>query len=153
MRKMILWTAMFTIIDQLVKGLIKTLFSLHESVIVIKDFFSLTYVQNTGAAFSILSGNRILLIAMGVLSIALIYLFFIRNTKLDKIETVAYSLLLGGIIGNLIDRIIFGYVIDYFDFLIINYSFPVFNLADTFIVISIALIFIMQIRSEKNANN
>ena len=74
--------------------------------------------------------------------------FFIKNKELKTLEIITYGLLIGGIIGNLIDRIIFGYVIDFFDFLIFNYNFPVFNFADIFIVLSAGLIIIDTFRGE-----
>ena len=80
------------------------------------------------------------MIGISVFAIYLIYLCLIKNTKLSRLEKFCYGMLIGGILGNLFDRIIYGYVIDYLSFKIINYQAPIFNLADTFIVISVIII-------------
>ena len=123
--------------DQLIKTIIKTN---HQSLIN-NDllFFSIDYVKNYGAAFNILSGNRIFLsIVSSVITIILSYL--ILNKKIiNNLELLSYSFILGGTIGNGIDRITKGYVIDFINLNFIN--FPVFNIAD--IAINIGLIFII----------
>ena len=112
----------------------------NSSITIIKNFFNITYVKNIGAAFSILSGSRILLIMIALIAIYIIYKLLVKNKNLNKINIINYSLLIGGIIGNLIDRIIRGYVVDYLDFTIFNYNFPIFNIADICIVISCILL-------------
>jgi len=123
---------------------------LNKSIILINNFFNLTYVTNSGAAWSIFNGNRFFLIMVAIISIIIIYMFFIKNKNLKKIEIITYGLLFGGIFGNLIDRLIFGYVIDYLDFCIFNYDFPIFNIADICIVVSVFLIILDIFRGEKN---
>lgn len=148
MKKITLISLICIFIDQITKLIIKNTINLHSSIILIKNFFSLTYVKNYGAAWSILSGSRIFLIIIAIASLFLIYNYFIKDKNLSKLEIITYGLLIGGIIGNLIDRIVFGYVIDFFDFLIFNYNFPVFNFADIFIVVSAGLIIIDTVRGE-----
>ena len=148
MKKITLISLICIFIDQITKLIIKNIINFNNSVIVIKNFFSLTYVKNYGAAWSILSGSRIFLITIALVSLFLIYNYFIKDKNLSKLEIITYGLLIGGIIGNLIDRIVFGYVIDFFDFLIFNYNFPVFNFADIFIVVSAGLIIIDTVRGE-----
>ena len=148
MKKITLISLICIFIDQITKLIIKNTINLHSSIILIKNFFSLTYVKNYGAAWSILSGSRIFLITIALVSLFLIYNYFIKDKNLSKLEIITYGLLIGGIIGNLIDRIVFGYVIDFFDFLIFNYNFPVFNFADIFIVVSAGLIIIDTFRGE-----
>ena len=87
---------------------------------------------------------------MGIFALLLIYFFLIKNKKLTNLEQISYGILTGGIIGNLIDRIIHGFVIDYLDFKIFNYYFPVFNLADIMIVIGMFLIIIQVLKGDKN---
>lgn len=140
MKKIGLISLIFLVIDLIVKLLIKNNLALFDSITVIPNFFNITYVQNAGAAFSILEGSRIFLIGISVFAIYLIYLCLIKNTKLSRLEKFCYGMLIGGILGNLFDRIIYGYVIDYLSFKIINYQAPIFNLADTFIVISVIII-------------
>jgi len=153
MKKIGLISIICILIDQISKLIITSNFKLNESIGLIADFFSLTYVRNEGAAWSIFSGNRLFLILIGIVAITLICSFLIKNKTLKKIEVFSYGLLLGGIAGNLIDRIIFGYVIDFLDFLILGYNFPVFNLADTFIVVSVFLIIVDIVRGETHENS
>ena len=105
-------------------------------------------MHNTGAAFSILEGSKLLFIAVGIIAIVLIALYY-KNIE-DKIEydVLVHSLLIGGIIGNMIDRIIHGYVIDFLSFNIFGYNFPVFNLADSFIVVAIILLIARVIKED-----
>ena len=106
-----------------------------------KDFllFKLDFVKNYGAAFNIFSGNRIFLSLISILfSILLIYLIFRKNT-LNSFDLYSYSFILGGTIGNGIDRIYKGFVVDFINLNIIN--FPVFNIAD--ISINIGFIFLL----------
>ena len=156
MKKLLPISLLVVLIDQVVKTIITMNLSLYSSIEVIDNFFNITYVRNTGAAWSILSGNTLLLVFISLMSLVMIYLYFIKDRKLSKIEVISYGLLVGGIIGNLIDRIVRGYVIDYLDFKIIGYSFPIFNIADICIVISIILICINLVVGEyhgKNRNN
>ena len=106
-----------------------------------KDFllFKLDFVKNYGAAFNIFSGNRIFLSIISIIfSILLIYLILRKNT-LNQFDLISYSFILGGTIGNGIDRILKGFVIDFINLNIIN--FPVFNIAD--ISINIGFIFLL----------
>lgn len=138
-----------TIVDQLIKMGVS---SLSNNIEVIKDFFYITYAENTGAAFSILNNSRFFLILMGICAVIMIFIFFINNKKQTKLSIASYGILLGGIVGNLFDRIKYGYVIDYLDFKIFGYNFPIFNLADIAIVIGCFLLIIMIIMEDKNGN-
>lgn len=138
-----------TIVDQLIK---MGASSLSNNIEVIKDFFYITYAENTGAAFSILNNSRFFLILMGICAVFMIFIFFIKNKKQTKLSIASYGILLGGIIGNLFDRIKYGYVIDYLDFKIFGYNFPIFNLADIAIVIGCFLLIIMTIMEDKDGN-
>lgn len=149
MKKICIYSLILIVIDQLIKCIVSTNMSLNTSIILIKDFLNITYVRNIGAAFSILEGNRIFLIAVTLIALIGIYLL-IKNKTFKKIETIIYTLIISGIIGNLIDRIIFGYVIDYVDFKLLGYNMPVFNLADSLIVIGCVLLLIMTVKENKN---
>ena len=116
------------------KQIVVRLIPLYESIKVIKNFFYLTYTRNTGAAFSILEDARILLLIVTVIALFFINKFM-NKEKLKGIDNVIYGIIIGGIFGNLFDRIVYGYVIDFLDFKIFGYNYPVFNLADTFIVV------------------
>ena len=153
MKKILPISLLLVVIDQAVKILVISKMALQQSIQVINNFFNITYVRNTGAAWSILSGNVLLLIIVSIVALIGIYYYLIRDKKLNRIDIISYSMLIGGIIGNLIDRVIHGYVIDYLDFKIFNYNFPIFNIADTLIVISIIIIGISLIVGEYREQN
>ena len=138
----------FLIVDQALKILVEQKMILNQTIVVIKNFFSITLVHNLGAAFSILMGNRIFLILVGIIALILISLYIRKIEEFNDYDVFTYSLLLGGILGNLLDRIIHGYVIDYLNFNIFSYNFPIFNFADVCIVVSVILIFIKAIRED-----
>lgn len=142
MKKIIPISIICLLLDQISKLLITNNLVINETYIVINNFFNITLVHNDGAAWSILSGNRLLLIIISFIALLIIYFLFIRNKKLTKLETIIYGMLIGGIIGNLIDRILYGYVIDFFDFKLFSYNYPVFNIADCCIVIAVILLII-----------
>lgn len=142
MKKVYIFALISLIIDQIVKILVSNYLILGQTIKIINNFFYLTYVQNKGAAFSILIGYRYILIIITFIFLYYLYKCIKKQKNLNKLEIISYGLLLGGIIGNLIDRIIYGYVIDYFDFMIFNYNFPIFNLADSFIVIGCIILVI-----------
>lgn len=138
------------IIDQISKLIIVSKLSLYETKIIFKNFFNITYVQNTGAAFSILNGKTVLF-SLAAIIILLVINIYIKKNNTNKLETLSLGILSGGIIGNLIDRIFRGYVIDFFDFKIFGYNFPVFNIADTFICLSVFCLIIITLKSgDKN---
>jgi len=122
--------------DQFTKQLVLKNFTLHQSKAVIEGIFHLTYVRNVGAAFSILQNQRVFFILST--SIVLIGIFWFIITKKYPSKLVLYSLIFiaGGAIGNFLDRIRLGYVVDFFDFRV----FPVFNIADISIVVGAILL-------------
>lgn len=130
------------VIDIVIKLIISNNLILNQSISVINNFFYITYVKNTGVAWSILSGkiNLIIVITLAIIILLIIYIF--NKKSYSVLEIISYSMLLSGSIGNLIDRIIYGYVIDYLDFNILGYDYPIFNFADICIVIGIVLILI-----------
>ena len=131
----------FFIIDLISKQIVINLIPLHKSIMVIKNFFYLTYTRNTGAAFSILEDARILLLIVTVIALFFINKFM-NKEDIKGIENLIYGIIIGGILGNLFDRVIYGYVIDFLDFKPFGYNYPVFNLADTFIVIGVIMLVI-----------
>lgn len=139
-------TIVFLGLDVISKLVVKHYLLLNQSKVIIKDFFSLTYVKNSGAAFSILDDNTFLVVIVSLIIILVLVRYVYKNKDAKKIEKVAYSLILGGAIGNLIDRIFNGYVVDFLDFIFLGYNYPIFNLADTFIVIGVILLIIDMVR-------
>lgn len=120
-----------------------------ESITVIPNFFELEFVTNTGAAWSIFSGNVIFLI---IISLFVIFALAVMSKTVPKsrLKSISYILLYAGIIGNLLDRMVFHYVKDFFKFTIFGYHFPVFNFADIFIVIGAVLLMIVIWKGDKS---
>lgn len=118
--------------------------------VIIKNFLQLYYVENYGAAFGILNEKRVFFIVITLIVVVAIIFFITRYSNvLSKSLKIALVVLLGGAIGNLIDRIRLGYVIDFISFKLPGgYNFPVFNIADSFIVISTIFIMIFILSSE-----
>ena len=136
------------IIDQLTKALVQSnMYNLE--VPIIKNIFSLTYVENYGAAWGILSDYSFILKILPVV-FSIIILIYLVKYKPGKIENICGILVISGAIGNFIDRIRLGYVIDFIDVVIFNYDYPVFNLADTFIVIGVIFLFISIWRDKRD---
>lgn len=151
--KIIILSGIFLLIDIIVKLLVANKLVLNESIKIIDNFFYITYVKNTGAAWSILSGRQTFLIIISLIIIFLLIAYLIRKKEYKKLEIIGYSMLISGSIGNLIDRIVYGYVIDYLNFYIFNYNYPIFNIADVCIVIGIILLVIDSWRKENGVYN
>ena len=124
---------------------------LNKDIEVINNFFYLIYTKNNGAAFSILTGKRIFLIIITLLIIGSLICYIIKNEISSKIEILAFSLIIGGSLGNLIDRVVRGYVVDFISVKILGYHFPIFNIADTLICIGVFILLIIQFRKERKA--
>jgi signal peptidase II len=122
--------------DQLVKFLVVKNMAEGQSIPVIPEIFHLTFVKNYGAAFGIMAYKTSFFVAIGIVVVLIILFFYRRLGHEQKLLRLGLALQLGGAIGNLIDRLRTGYVVDLFDFRI----WPVFNLADTAIVIGVALL-------------
>lgn len=117
------------------------------SVALINNFFYWTLCYNTGGAWSMFSDNTIMLVIISVIALCLI-IYTLFKSK-NKLYDIAASVFMGGLIGNLIDRVSKGKVTDFIDFVIFGYDFPVFNVADIFIVFSAVIILIAVFKEEK----
>lgn len=148
----IILISLLLLVDQSVKWGMERLLETG-SLTIIPNFFSLTWSENFGAAWSIFENARWFLIIVGFLS--LIALIIMKQTIPDSLgKRLSTSLLFAGILGNLIDRIVFGYVKDYLYFTFFGYSYPIFNLADVFIVCgAILLIWIIWKEEKKDGKN
>lgn len=146
----IILSIIFLIIDQITKILVVNQLLPGENIEIIKNIFSIIYTNNTGAAFSILLGKRIFLIVVAVLIIGVL-LYYIKRNKIEKkIDIIALSFVIGGSLGNLVDRIVRGYVIDFISIKIGNYNFPIFNVADILIVVGVFLLLLSSRRRQSN---
>ncbi len=135
------------LIDQMSKIIISSFLSLSESIKVIKNFFYITYVHNYGGAWSLFN-NKVTLLVIATLIIIFILIKYMTKFKINKRNIIGFGLLFGGILGNLIDRVCFGYVKDFLDFKIFGYNYPVFNIADIAIVLGVILLAIAIIKGE-----
>ena len=148
MKRLVYTSLIAFVLDRIIKLLVKSLVSAKE-IVVIKNFFNITLAYNFGGAWSILNGYRWLLIFASIAALVLIY-FVYRNERITRRRGLILGMLVGGIVGNLWDRIKYGYVIDYLAFNIFGYHFPIFNLADSLIVISIILLIIIEFKGGKH---
>ena len=135
--------------DRISKHLIVSSLKVGKSVTIIKNFFSITLAKNTGIAFSLLEGKIGIIILLTILVILLL-LEMLKKENKEK-EKICYAVIIGGAIGNLLDRLLYGYVIDFLDFKIFGYDYPIFNIADSCIVIGIILLLIISF-TEKGEN-
>lgn len=138
-------------IDQYSKYLITSYLDLYESKTLIDGFFNLTYVQNYGAGFSIMQNAKTTFYIITPICLA-IFIYMLIKSK-DKLTRFALLLMIGGTLGNFIDRLKTVYVIDFLDFNIFGWDFPVFNMADSFLTIGVFILIITVILEEKNAKS
>ena len=136
--------ALVVIIDQLTKLWIMTNLGLHEQQNVISGFFNLVYVTNTGAAFGFLAGSKswlrqVFFVGVAVVALGVIVYAYGHLKRQGRIFVYALGLIGGGAIGNLIDRLRFGSVVDFLDFYFGSYHWPAFNAADSAITVGVGL--------------
>ena len=133
-------TALFVLIlDQFTKFLIKQNFQFNQSAPIIKNIFHLTYITNTGSAFGLFKGFNFVFVVFSFIVMILIFYYIKKIKNNEKILQFSIGLLLGGTIGNMIDRLLYSYVVDFIDFRI----WPVFNIADSAVTISIVFLIIL----------
>ena len=135
------------VLDIWTKWLIVRRIDLHEAIPVIPDFFQLVHVRNTGAAFGLGANTSsklvpILLNAGAIAVFCVVVVYALRTAVTDRLLQTGLHLILGGAIGNLLDRFRFGYVVDFLDVYIGSHHWPAFNIADSAICIGIALLFL-----------
>ena len=148
---LILYLVAFLVIvigDQVTKIIVDHTLSLGASYAIIDNFFYFTYAHNTGAAWGMLAGKISLFLIVSIIAAVGIIYYFIKSESYQKLTRFGLVLVFGGLIGNLIDRLAFGYVRDFIDFIIFGYNFPIFNVADMAITIGMALV-ILEISIEE----
>lgn len=140
------------LLDQLTKIYIDTAFALFESITVIENFFNITYVRNPGAAFGILSDSAIRIpffISVSVIATIGILWYLRKVDAADRWQHFALGLIFSGAVGNLIDRIRLGEVIDFLDAHWYQHHWPAFNVADSAICVGVAVMFLCTWREER----
>lgn len=137
-------TSVCILLDQLTKYLVVEFIKGSKPLVIVEELLSFVYVENRGAAFGILQNKKWLFIIVTVISVAaLLYLFLFHYKKMSTWLIVSLSFVLGGTIGNFIDRMRLDYVVDFISVRIMNrYDFAVFNVADSFIVIGAIMLMI-----------
>lgn len=136
------------VFDQIIKYLIVNNFNIGEEKILIDNFLKFIYIRNTGAAFGILSGNIIFLIGISLLLIFYIIKEMKKNIN-NNLSLLSFSLIIGGAVGNLIDRIFRGYVVDFISFTLFQREMSIFNIADMYITIGVILLIYIVLKEGK----
>ena len=156
MKFLLLLSVPLILLDQLTKGLIQKSIPYGGEIPIIPGFFSLVHVSNTGAAFSLLQGNNLFFIVLGASALAVVFFLLIRNQwetrpsrQLHWTTKVSFALLAAGILGNLIDRLAKGSVVDFLHFYIREYAWPSFNVADSCICIAAGLLILSSFRKQR----
>lgn len=146
-KKYIIIILLIILLDQLLKYLVTFNFKVYESVTLIKNFLSLEYVQNTGMSFGWFSGGIVIISLISLLIIGFMINDLCHST--NKLHCLSDCLIIGGALGNLIDRVIRGYVVDYISFTLFNYKMAIFNFADICVVVGVIIYFLLMILEGK----
>lgn len=141
------------VLDQITKALIMGRMALYDSFAVIPGFFSIVHIQNPGGAFGLLAGQGenvryLVFVLLSAVAIGLIYYLYLRTPVAERLQATGLALIFGGAIGNMIDRLRFGQVVDFLDFYLKGWHYPAFNVADSGITIGIGL-FLLQMLTRK----
>jgi signal peptidase II len=137
------------LLDQFSKWLVVKNMELGEQITIIRDIFYLTSHRNTGAAWGILAGQMMFFYIITLIVIGFVVYYIQKHAKESKLLGVALAFVLGGAIGNFIDRLFRKKVVDFFDIYIGSYNYPIFNIADSALVVGVVLIFIATILEER----
>ena len=145
-------------LDQATKLMIHTGLHLGEERVIIPGFFNITYVRNTGGVFGVFSQSNdvirtVLFLILPVLAFVFIVSIINQLQIRQKIHLLAFSSIFGGAIGNYIDRIHFGYVVDFFDFHFRGFIWPAFNMGDIFIVVGVFSAIVIIYRTEAEVSS
>jgi signal peptidase II len=153
MRTFVISAALVVALDQATKHLIKTAMKMYESIIVIKDVFKITYIENSGIAFGIFNSEThpwVRWVLAGIILVAAVSItvYWAYNTAQGVLFSLACGMILGGALGNLIDRVFIGRITDFIEVGYRNLTWPVFNIADSAVSVGVCL-FIIFILTEK----
>ena len=133
-------SAVVVVLDQITKALTRSYLDLYDSVPVITNFFHLTYVTNDGMAFGLnFPGGRFVFLIVSIILTVVIFMYLWIEKNNHILMRLSLALILAGAVGNLIDRLLFGYVVDFFDFMIGDYHWYIFNVADSAVSIGMIL--------------
>jgi len=152
-RKLLVISIVIIILDQITKAIILNHLELYHSIQIIPGFFSITHIHNPGGAFGFLANQSpavrvIVFLFVSILALGFIFYFYHKTPETHKWLATGFALIFGGAIGNLIDRVRFGTVVDFLDVYINNLHWPAFNVADSAITIGMG-VFIYHIITKK----
>lgn len=147
--KIIILIISLIIFDQISKVLITNYFEVGDSLSIINNFFRFLYIKNTGAAFGIFMNSKTMLIIVTLMLLVYLIIELKKNIN-NKVISISLSLIISGALGNLIDRIFRGYVVDFISFTIFNKEMAIFNVADAFITIGVVLLLIYLFKEGKH---
>ena len=147
-------SAVVVVLDQITKALTRSYLDLYDSVPVITNFFHLTYVTNDGMAFGLnFPGGSYVFLFISIILTIVIFMYLWKEQNNHMLMRLSLALILAGAVGNLIDRLLFGQVVDFFDFMIGDYHWYIFNVADSAVTIGMILFlyfsFIIQPKLQK----
>ena len=148
-----LLAAVIVALDRWTKSLIQSRFDLSDTVTIVDGFFNITYIRNTGVAFGIFSSvdspaKAVLLSLFTAFAAIVVSLYSLRSPAGNRLLQVALGFILSGALGNLYDRLVYGYVVDFLEFYLRTYHWPSFNVADSAISTGVALLALEIIRNE-----
>lgn len=154
MGQLLVFGSVVVFLDQLTKLLVVKFLPLHSSVAVIPGFFNLVHVRNTGAAFSFLAGGystwrQVFFVTVSMVGMAVILYIYQGLKRDDRWARSSLALIFGGALGNLIDRLRLGEVVDFLDVYVGSYHWPAFNVADSAISIGAVLLLLFLLRSPR----
>ena len=135
-------TIIILVLDQITKFIIASSMKVGDSFEVIPNFLNITSHRNDGAAWGILSGKMSFFFIITIIILVVLIVFYIKEAKNNLLMQIAISLLFAGALGNFIDRVLNGEVVDFVDTYIFGYNFPIFNVADSSLTIGVLLIII-----------
>lgn len=132
--------ALTIVLDQVTKYLVASQMTIGQSIPIIDNFLYITSHRNAGAAWGIFQGKMMFfyLITLAVIAVVIVWMTRL-DIKKDKWLMIALALILGGAVGNLIDRVLYQHVVDFIDTYILGYDFPIFNIADSALCIGVVL--------------
>jgi signal peptidase II len=142
---MILISGLVVVLDQFTKFLILKLLPVHTSITVIPGFLDITHLHNAGVAFGMFSGNssntkQLLLMFASLIAVGVLFYLYHQANQTNRFMMAGFALLLGGAVGNLIDRIYMGKVVDFIDLYIGDMHWPAFNVADSAISVGVTIL-------------
>lgn len=150
--KIFSWATITILIDQLSKIIISTTLVLNKDLWLIPQIFSFKYIENSGAAWSLFNNKISFLVICSLIALVIIFSYAYKFSKNWR-NNISFGLLIGGILGNLIDRLFLGYVRDFISIKIFSFQYPIFNIADSAIVIGVILLIIAIIKGEDKVGN